>query len=499
MKPLSPDSAGWRESNLLHGILDRLPAILLAVLFASLTYVAQLVLGPIGPLAVAAGLLAALLAGALALRSPVLVFVLWLVFLSGFHTVGMIRMPGLPDISIVRLLQIQVMIIILLGWLFGKNPFKAPVLPDVLLILHTFYILYNAMLIADGTHFNLWTVSSLSPMLAYFFGKQFFEQQKHVALLIYSFVGITTYFWFVAIAEQLRITPLIWPKSIVADMQYRWIGRSRGPFLQPAVFGQILGMYLLVHLYLLTRKIKSSQKVLMWANLGLGAVGLIFTYTRGGWLATIAGLGVMAALRPSYRRVLVVLTILALFGGAIGMMRSQQGGLLSERVANTGTIENRAGVLYATAKAIQQNPFFGLGYFMFKEEAQKYSQGVDVPGIGYVKKKMGDHGSIHDMYVGRAAEEGLIGMGLWFAFFAVVARIYIRRWRENPQGRWFNRDLLTLFVAMTFAYMVGGLAINYRFFGLVNVLPYLLAGIVVGFPSAGSHFQQSSTRGEVLT
>ncbi len=483
MKLLVPDSEGLSLLGHRHGLGEFIGTVLLAACFAFLSYLAQLFLGPIGLVALAGGMLAVVLAGALALRSPVLVFVLWLVFLSGFHTVGMIRMPGLPDVSIVRLLQIQVMVIMLLGWLFGKNPFKAPILPDMLLLLHTFYILFNAMFIADGSRFNLWTVSSLMPMLAYFFAKQFFEEQKHIAMVIFSFVGITVYFWVVSIAEQFRIMFLIWPKSIIYDMNYRWIGRSRGPFLQPAVFGQILGMYLLVHFFLVTRHIRASRKLLLWANLGIGAVGLLFTYTRGGWLAAIVGLGVMAVLRPSYRKIVLVLVVLGVLGSTLGIMRAQQDGLLAERIGNTGTIENRAGVLYATMKAIQDKPIFGVGYFMFKQKADKYSQGVYVPGIGYVKKKMGDHGSIHDMYMGRMAEEGLIGMLLWFGFMSVVARIYIKRWKENPQGEWFNRDLLALFGALTISYLVGGLAINYRFFGLINILPYFFAGVVVGFPS----------------
>lgn len=482
MKPAARNAANFAEQKLNNIDRGLYAAIGLAFLVAGLSFASLKFLGPSGPAVLAGGLLAATLAAALALRSPVLVFILWLVFLSGLHTVGLLRMPGLPDMSIARMVMVLIMVMMVLAMLFGKNPFKAPVLPDILVILHTSYILFNAMFIADGSHFNLWYVSCLSPMLAYFFGKQFVESDRHIQQIIYSFVFMTAYFWLVSIAEHFRIMFLIWPKTIIDAMGQHWVGRSRGPFLQPAVFGQILGMYLLVHFYLLTRKISQVRRLLIWGNLALGSVGLLFTYTRGGWLATLAGIGVLGVLRPGYRKMILIMCFVGIVFGTAGLLQRANGDLLQDRVGNTGTIENRAGVMYAAFKAIQNNPFFGVGFFEFKNVAYLYSQGAYVPGIGYVKKKMGDHGSIHDMYVGRTAEEGLIGMALWFAFLVAVSRNYIRRWKENPQGEWFNRDLITLFAALSAVYLVGGMAINFRFFALINILPYFFAGVVAGFP-----------------
>lgn len=461
-----------------HPVFSRLA---LAAIFTFLSYGSMRFLGVQGQVLLPLVMLGAAGAIFLAWRAPVLVFTAWLTLLAGGEGFGIVPMPGLPDITVVRLLLMLLMALILLGMFWGKNPFKAPILPDILVILHTVYLLYNVMVIADGSRFHLWYIYSFIPAIAYFFTKQYFAESRHIRNVLFSFVILVTYFWWVSIAEHFELYSLIYPKIIVAYVREGWIGRSRGPFLQPALFGQIMGTYMLVNLFFITRDIALKYKLLLWANFGMGVIGLLFTYTRGGWLATAAGMVVLAVLRPKFRKVLAILAISGVLIGAAGVINMADDEMLAERVGNESTIEGRVGVFLATLKALQMNPVFGVGFFMFRQDVEKYAQGAYVPFFGYVKD-IGNEGSIHEMYVGRAAEEGLLGMGLYFGFVAAIAWQLVRRWRENPQGKWFNRDLLALIAAMSVVYFVGGLAIDFRYFCLVNVLPYFCAGLVAGYP-----------------
>ena len=42
---------------------------------------------------------------------------------------------------------------------------------------------------------------------------------------------------------------------------------------------------------------------------------------------------------------------------------------------------------------------------------------------------------------------------------------------------------LASFPQCLWAYLLGGMAIDFRYFDLINVMPFFLAGIVTGFPS----------------
>lgn len=482
MSPLS-EKLALRErtdrSITFNPVISRLA---LAALFSALSYVAMKYLGVQGQILLPVALLGASVAIFFAWRAPVVLFTAWLTLLAGGEGVGMIPMPGLPDITVARLLLMFLMALIVLGMFWGKTPFKAPLLPDILVVLHTSYLLYNIMFIADGDHFHLWYIYSFIPAIAYFFAKQYFFAEHHIRNVLLSFVFLLIYFWWVSIAEHFRLTALVYPKAIMVNEGERWMGRSRGPFMQPALFGQIMGTYMLANLYFLTRDISQKYKLLLWANFGLSVVGILFTYTRGGWVATVAGMIVLGVLRPKFRKILAIMAITGVLIGGLGLINLADDEMLAERFTNEGTIEGRVGVFLATLKAVQQNPVFGVGFFMFRDDVAKYAQGAYVPLFGYVKD-IGNEGSIHEMYVGRAAEEGLLGMGLYFGFVAAIAWQLVRRWRENPQGEWYNRDLLALLAAMTIVYLVGGLAIDFRYFCLVNVLPYFCAGLVAGYPS----------------
>jgi O-antigen ligase len=456
------------------------------LILAAMSFLSWWIVGRMGTLGlVVLGVisLAAIVILVFVFKYPAIVVMIWFLTMSGFGTLGMLRMPGIPDFSFPRLLLIILMVMMPLGLILGRSLIKPPYWPDVLLVSHTFYVLINLRMIGDVTHFHTWYNSNLGPLIAYFFAKQYIRKESQIRVIMVSLILVTVYFWWVSIFEKFGIDSLVWPRYITdLSIGKVWSGRSRGPFLQPALFGQILGMYLLVHLFVLTRKISLMWKTLTVANLAFGIIGLFFTYTRGGWLATIVAVGVMALLRPRFRKIVLIAAVIGVLLGAIGLMQVADDEYLEERFSNTNTIENRLGFLAISLRMIQDHPFFGIGYFNYMEVKHLYNQGTYIPFYGYVKKRLGADVPIHDIYLGRAAEEGLISLFLFLSFVIVIAMHYRRRWGENPEGTWFDRDTLAVMAAMSISYLVGGMVIDYRYFDLINIIPFFLAGIVVGYP-----------------
>lgn len=433
------------------------------------------------------------------LKFPVGVFAFWLLSMSGLHTLGMIRMPGLPDFMFPRLLMMVLMFLVPAGILMGRRIARPPFAPDLLIIFYTLYVFANFLVIGHEGRFNTWLSSVFAPMLAYFFAKQFISEENHLKLILWSLVGVTVYFWITSIGEHFEIEQIVWPKRIL-DREYglAWYGRSRGPFVQPALFGQIIGMYMLIHVYLLTRRIHIGLKVFVAINTALAGLALLYTYTRGGWLATAVGLMVLFALRPRYRKLLAIVFVVGFLAASVNLLQPQEDEFLAERMENVSTIDNRLGFLAAAVRMIGDYPIFGVGYFNFNDYQVFYNQGTYIPFYGFVTRGAGADVPIHDIYIGRAAEEGLVGLILFLSFFALIFKNFVKLWRTDPQGEWFDRDFLALVAAMAISYFVGGMVIDYRYFDLINCLIGMLAGIVVGYPRTNADSRRALMRGAKL-
>ena len=108
-------------------------------------------------------------------------------------------------------------------------------------------------------------------------------------------------------------------------------------------------------------------------------------------------------------------------------------------------------------------------------------QAVHIPFYGMIKKGMVRHGVIHDMYVGRLAEEGAVSLLLLAGFFFATMKAGFRKWLLAPKEEWFNRDFIATVFALQIVYLLSGVAMDLRYFDLINVIPYFFGGVVVGY------------------
>ena len=473
--------------------------LLCAAAFSVLAWGSMRFMGPIGLVVVSAGLFSACVLLILLVRKPIVICAVWFLAMSGLQAVGMIRMPGLPDFSIARLFLVLVLIMIPIGVIRGRHLFTPPYAPDILVIAHAVYVLLNMYLLGDGLRFNTWVASSLAPAVGYFFGKQFVKEEGQLRVLLVFLSLVSVYFWVTCIGEHFEIRALVWPKEILnRDIGNSWFGRSRGPFLQPSLTGQFLGWYLMIQLFLLTRRINITVKVLVVLNIAMIGVALLYTYTRGPWLATAVGLGVMAVLRPGYRKMILAASVVGVLMTVTDFLRPSQDEFLEERLGTTDTIENRLGFLATATRMIAEKPLFGVGYFQYLDEAPLYNRGTSIPFYGFVKRQAGADVAIHDIYIGRAAEEGLVSLMIFLGLVGVCAYHMRRQWRVAVAGTWYGRDFIALTAGIAVSYLLHGMIIDFRYFDIINVLPLFLVGIVMSFPSPTDLAEAGGSPGDRL-
>ena len=360
----------------------------------------------------------------------------------------------------------------------GKS-FKRPFGLDIILLIHGSYILFRIYQ-NDMAHFHLWTNSYLIPYAVYFMAKNIVIDTKMIRLVFKLLLALSIYYNITSIAEKFEIGALLWPKyMLLEDTVFR--GRSCGPFRQAPLFGTVIGMLLPIHLYFIAETRQFVVRMLLFLSLGLGFAGLYFTYTRGSWLVGIVALGTAIVLnRRQYFKpiapLLIIVPLLAILVLGIG-----QDEFMKERVENDNTLDARIGTLATAVRVWKANPLFGVGFFQYKHERDKYIHALDVPILGTIRFVNFRHNSIHDIYFGPLAEDGLVGAGLQFAIYFLILRTFLKKYPRRKKKDHFATLMMPVFAGMFLGYLTGGIAIDYRFFSITGTLFYMSAGILYGY------------------
>jgi O-antigen ligase len=210
----------------------------------------------------------------------------------------------------------------------------------------------------------------------------------------------------------------------VYDTEWRARGGSGGYMVLAAVDAMLLAFY--GGLLSLDAR---WRRPLVWACLGMIALGLLFTMTRGAWLAAAAGLGLLLLLqRPRWAAALVAAGLLfaLLFPQSVFVQRLRT-------VTDKDNDSNRERVYLAQAglSIVRQHPWSGVGDAIASWEQTRPDGSVEsVPGWflrsrspeaieWYESKHVADkdNGHLHDTPLQLAAMYGLPGLALAALFF----------------------------------------------------------------------------------
>ena len=314
---------------------------------------------------------------------------LWLFTMSGFRAYAMIYMPALPDLSLERVLALWILVIFALRLIMKRDEIRGPFTVDILLGLHLLYILANVTYIGNKVYTHEWAISSVSPFIGYFIGKNMMTRDKDVRFLFAVFFVFLVYYYVQSIAQKFELNFLIWPKAILDRYEGSWpLGRSRGPFLHPPLFGQVMAMLLPVQFYFFYRIRMRLARFLILVSIVLSGLGLLYTYTRAPWLAAIIGVVVLGIMRQRYRQLLAAFGVALALAGFLGLLQAANSDLLQHRLANTTTIGNRLAALSAALRMWRDNPLFGIGWFNWEHVYPFYHRGEYFPLFGYVSRYM---------------------------------------------------------------------------------------------------------------
>jgi O-antigen ligase len=405
-------------------------------------------------------------------------FLVWILSICGFRFLFSVQTAGLPDLYLDRIALIWLVLVFFVKYFAENRKFRGPFTLEWLLVANGLYVLL-LIYIKDMRVFHDWTMSYFIPYAAFFFAKNLVTSKRDIRKFLWVLLALVSYYDITSVAEKFSLHFLVWPKYILDDPIF--IGRSNGPFMHAPLFGTVIAMMVPVHLYFIATVRSNLAKVLLYLGLAMGFAGLYFTYTRGSWLAGVGAILVVAFLNRRHflkivAPVLVVVPVVAIL--FLGLASDK---FMKARVENEDTIGGRLGTLVTALKVWQANPIFGIGLNQYRYELDNYIAPVELPIIGTVQVRQFRNNPPHDIYISRLAETGLVGIILEWSIYLAVFMTFLRHYRRQRLGDKFAIYILPIFAGVFVAYLIGGLAIEYRFFSVVGTLFFSCAGILHGY------------------
>ncbi len=318
---------------------------------------------------------------------------------------------------------------------------------------------------------------NLMPMGFYFLGKhcRLDPRQLIVGYALLALFG--GYLGVVGIAEQRQWTALVFPRYITDPSNFEFLGRARGPFLNPVA----LGLYLTTCLAAtagLWRYCHPLLRVGLVAMMATMLAACFLTFTRSVWLGAAVTVGVICWF-PSHRQIrgalivagtMVLLATLILFSDKLNRFQRDKyvtAAEMAESVALRPMLARVAWNMFLDRPVLGH----GFGQYTAAKKPYHYVETADMPlrkVLPYMQ---------HNVFLSYLTETGLVGMSL---LVLLLGSATVKGWKL-----WYSRDLP--WAERYFGLVILAFVANYCINGMfhdVSIIPhtaaiwFLLLGIV---------------------
>jgi O-antigen ligase len=235
-------------------------------------------------------------------------------------------------------------------------------------------------------------------------------------------VGVeATAFVLVGSVEHLTRS-LFWNDQIIRSNEFHTYFRVNSVFWDPNVYGRYLALVTVVATAAL---LWARTRETFWLLCGLILVlwiGLVPTFSQSSFLALLAGLAVLAAIRWSWRWTLAAVVIGAIGAVLVVLLVGGSGKITSDRL--NVDLSGRGSLVSGGADLFAERPLQGYGSGSFQAAYRDHRENKDAPVT-----------VSHTEPVTVAAEQGLIGLLVYLALIAVALWTLGRGlWSAPPAG-----------------------------------------------------------------
>ena len=319
----------------------------------------------------------------------------------------------------------------------------------------------------------------MMPAAVYWIGSRCELAQRSQKWILLSFAGFGVYLSVTAVFEVLGISAVVFPRYIMDAGMVEFLGRGRGPYLNPIGNGVYINACLIATLLLWPHLDKKYRPLIVGAAI-LCCVGMLCTLTRSVWLG--AGLSVVAIVALTvpwqYRvRVLVAAGILGvsaalLLGNDLLTFKRDKHVSASEMAESAKLRPILAAFAY---EMFWDHPWMGVGFGQYQQHNIDYltRRSFDLPmhrAANYVQ---------HNTFLSLLTETGLLGVG---AFSLLVCFWLADGWKlwHDPSRFLWQRQLGLLSFVVLLSFLVNAMFHETSLIPMLNMLVFFLTGICTG-------------------
>jgi putative inorganic carbon (hco3(-)) transporter len=206
---------------------------------------------------------------------------------------------------------------------------------------------------------------------------------------------------------ELASRSLFWNDQIIRSNEFHTYFRVNSVFWDPNVYGRYLA---LVTTIAAAAMLWARTRNAFWLLTGLIAVlwlGLVPTYSQSSFLALLAGLAVLAAIRWSWRWTLAAVAVGLVGAILVVLLVGGSGKITSDRL--NVDLSGRGSLVSGGADLFAERPVWGYGSGSFQAAYRDHRENKDAPVT-----------VSHTEPVTVAAEQGLLGLLVYLALIVVA-------------------------------------------------------------------------------
>ena len=318
---------------------------------------------------------------------------------------------------------------------------------------------------------------NLLPVLLYYLVRSSRLRVNDLKMIALGLSLFGIYLALTAVAEVKGVTAAVFPRYIMNSETTEFLGRGRGPFLNPVSNG-IFMIACLCSVLMWWPRSRKGGKILVGGIALVLCVGCYATLTRSVWLALIVACGIFVWL-PSSRQAKGAMVVL---GTVVGIALFPA---LSEKVfsfkrdkAVTKTemalsAQMRPMFLYVATKMFEDRPVFGVGFGQYFQAKTPYLSDPNSGKPLLITKSL----TQHNVFLAYLTETGLVGLSALTLMLLMMLFTSWKVWRNKSINLW-ARQFGLLGVVVLSSYCVNGMFHDVSIIPMSHVFLFFLLGLV---------------------
>jgi O-antigen ligase len=247
------------------------------------------------------------------------------------------------------------------------------------------------------------------------------EWDRRLLILVLWVVGIEAVA-FVAIGSVEYVTrSLFWNDQVIRSNEFHTYFRVNSVFWDPNVYGRYLALVLVVMTAALLWVRDRRYLWLLAATILVLWLGLAETFSQSSFIALLAGLAVLAAIRWSWKWTLLAVGTGAIAAALAIVLVGGSGKLTTDRL--NVDLSGRGNLVSGGLELFSERPLQGYGSGSFQSAYRDHRANKDVPVS-----------VSHTEPITIAAEQGLLGLILYIALIVVALWTMTSSIRGPPMG-----------------------------------------------------------------